>query len=180
MGLAVTAEVIEVFLNENSANSENMRNHWSMNWSQLKDPLPDAVVASWFLTQETVGSNTLLSHRYFTNSVDSADSIKFRKNSIIKPTLTVTLMNCLTGCLPQVWTDLEAMRLEIGAEWYSCYSIWRMPSINQWMQNQSVSVMVTTQWRSWYWIVPYLDSEKEETHLDGQYKTLVCIIEVMR
>ena len=80
------------------------------------------------------------------------------------------------GCLPQVWTNLEAMQLEIRADWYSCYSIWRMSSINQWMQNQFVSVMVTTQWRSWYWIVPYLDSEKEETHLDGQYKTLLCVL----
>ena len=48
-----------------------------------------------------------------------------------------------------------------------------MPSINQWMLNQYVSVMVTTQWRLWYWIVPYLGSEKEETNLDGQYKNLL-------
>ena len=54
----------------NSANSENLKNFWSMNWGQFKDPLcylcfPDPVVASWFLTQEVAGSNTI--------SVDSTE-----------------------------------------------------------------------------------------------------------
>ena len=41
----------------NSANLENLINHWSMNWAQFKDPvshtcLASAVVASWSQTQE--------------------------------------------------------------------------------------------------------------------------------
>ena len=49
----------------NSANSENIRNHWSMNWGQLKDPLcylclAGVVIASWFLTKEVAGRNTLV------------------------------------------------------------------------------------------------------------------------
>ena len=46
----------------NSANSENLRNHWSMNWVQYKDLncylcLCGLVVSSLFLTQEILGSN---------------------------------------------------------------------------------------------------------------------------
>ena len=44
----------------NSANSENLINHGSMNWAQCKDPvfqmcLAGAVVATWCLTQEVAG-----------------------------------------------------------------------------------------------------------------------------
>ena len=49
----------------NSANSQNLKNHWSMNWGQVKGPhcylcLSATVVASWFRTQEVAGLKTLL------------------------------------------------------------------------------------------------------------------------
>ena len=74
----------------NSANSENIRNPWSMNGSQFTDPLcylclPGTVVASWFLTKEVTGSNPLLLHKYFTNSVDSACTNSFFKKNSISP-----------------------------------------------------------------------------------------------
>ena len=44
-------------LSLNSANSENLRNHWNMNWVQFKDPLCylclcDAVISSLCLTRD--------------------------------------------------------------------------------------------------------------------------------
>ena len=53
----------ELSLNSmNSVNSENLRNHWSMNWVQYEDLLCymclcGTVVSSLFLTQEILGSN---------------------------------------------------------------------------------------------------------------------------
>ena len=70
--MCALCEAIEFFLNEaelslNSVNSGNLINHWSMNWSQFKDPVPHmclagAVAASWSLTQEVVGSSLLLTN----------------------------------------------------------------------------------------------------------------------
>ena len=59
-----------------------------MNWGQFEDPvshmcLAGAVLASWSLTQEVVGSNSLFYVTYFTNSVDSVLQNSFRKNSIM-------------------------------------------------------------------------------------------------
>ena len=59
-----------------------------MNELQFKDPvshmcLPGVVVASWFLTQEVVGSNSLFYGTYLANSVDSVLQNSFRKNSIM-------------------------------------------------------------------------------------------------
>ena len=50
----------------NSANSENLINHWSMNWTQFKDPvshicLADTVAASWSLIQDVAGWQIFLS-----------------------------------------------------------------------------------------------------------------------
>ena len=47
---------------ELSLNSENLINHWNMNWVQFKDPvchmyLAGTVVACWSLTQEETGLN---------------------------------------------------------------------------------------------------------------------------
>ena len=70
----------------NSANSVNLINHWSMNWSQFKDPvsnmyLAGTVVASWSLRQEVAGWRVraiLLQWQIFL----SLNSVKtFRENS---------------------------------------------------------------------------------------------------
>ena len=47
---------------ELSVNSDNLINHWSMNWNQFKDPtsnvcLAGTVVACWSLTQEMASSS---------------------------------------------------------------------------------------------------------------------------
>ena len=54
----------------NSANSENLINHWCMNWAQFKDLvshmcLAGTVVACWFVTQEVAGTNTLFCKNIF-------------------------------------------------------------------------------------------------------------------
>ena len=66
--------LLEFFLNGaelsvNSANTGNLINHWSMNWTQFKDPvssmcLAGTVVGSWSLTQEVAGSNPF-NDKYF-------------------------------------------------------------------------------------------------------------------
>ena len=48
--------------NRNLVNSVNLINHWSMNWTQFKNPvshmcLVGTVAASWFLAQEVAGSS---------------------------------------------------------------------------------------------------------------------------
>ena len=53
-----------------------------MNWIQFKVPvptcvMPGAVVASWSVTQEVVGSNTAFLQKYFSSSTDSVDSAEF-------------------------------------------------------------------------------------------------------
>ena len=53
-------------------NSENLRNHWSMNWVQYKDLLCylsvcGLVVSSLSLTQEILGSSPTLPFLYFIN-----------------------------------------------------------------------------------------------------------------
>ena len=76
----------------NSGNSENLRNHWSMNWVQYKDLLCyfcvcGLVVSSLSLTQEILGSSPTLLFLYFINfflSLNSQNSVKtFRENSIV-------------------------------------------------------------------------------------------------
>ena len=57
-------------LSLNSGNSENLRNHWSMNWVQYKDLLCylclcGLVVSSLSLTQEILGSSPTLLIFYF-------------------------------------------------------------------------------------------------------------------
>ena len=57
-------------LSLNSGNSENLRNHWSMNWVQYKDLLCylclcGLVVSSLSLTQEILGSSPTLPFLYF-------------------------------------------------------------------------------------------------------------------
>ena len=59
-------------LSLNSGNSENLRNHWSMNWVQYKDLLcylclHGLVVSSLSLTQEILGSSPTLPFLYFIN-----------------------------------------------------------------------------------------------------------------
>ena len=58
-------EPIEFSLNRTGfqVNSGKLRNHWSMNWAQFKDPhcylcLHGTLEAFWFITQEVGGSNT--------------------------------------------------------------------------------------------------------------------------
>ena len=51
-----------------------------MNWVQCKVPVPHvccagAVVASWLVTQEIVGSNTAFLQKYFSNSTDSVEFV---------------------------------------------------------------------------------------------------------
>ena len=64
---------VELSLNSvNSGNSENLRNHWSMNWVQYKDLLCylclcGLVVSSLSLTQEILGSSPTLPFLYFIN-----------------------------------------------------------------------------------------------------------------
>ena len=71
--------------NRNSMNSGNLLNHWSINWSQFKDPvshmcLAGAVLASWPLTQEVAGSNhvTVMKNICLLNSLNSKKYI-YRK-----------------------------------------------------------------------------------------------------
>ena len=57
-------------LSLNSVNSENLRNHWSMNWIHYKDLLCylclcGLVVSSLSLTQEILGSNPTILIFYF-------------------------------------------------------------------------------------------------------------------
>ena len=61
----------------NSANSGNLINHWSMNWTRFKNTvshmcLASAVVVSWSLTQE-VASSSPSNDKYFLrqNSLNS-------------------------------------------------------------------------------------------------------------
>ena len=63
-------------------NSDNLINHWSMNWAQFKDPvshvcLSGTVVACWFVAQKVVGLNTHFLQNYFSSSTDSVDSTEF-------------------------------------------------------------------------------------------------------
>ena len=71
---------LEFFLNRTglsfnsviSGNSRNLINHWSMNWTQFKDPathtcLGGAVVASWSLTQEVASSFTVVTNIFVTD-----------------------------------------------------------------------------------------------------------------
>ena len=89
-----TGSTIEFSLNGakislNSENSENLRNHWGMNWVQHKDLLCclwncGRVVESLSLTQKILGSNPaiLLFDFFFFLSMNSANSVKvFRENS---------------------------------------------------------------------------------------------------
>ena len=76
-------QIMEFFINGvelklNSANSQNLINHWSMDWAQFKDPvshmcLAGIVVASWSLTKEVVGLSpfTIIKNIFVT---------KFREN----------------------------------------------------------------------------------------------------
>ena len=70
-----------------SGNSGNLINHWSMNWTQFKDPathtcLAGAMVASWSLTQEVAGLNPFNENYFLTlNSLNTVKTL--RKNSNI-------------------------------------------------------------------------------------------------
>ena len=80
-----------LLISVNSANSENLRNHWSMNWVQYKDQLCylclcGLVVSSLSLTQEILGSNlTILIFWFliffFVSSLNSAKT--FRESSTV-------------------------------------------------------------------------------------------------
>ena len=80
---------VEFFLNgpQLSLNSGNLINHWSINWAQFKDPpcypyFVGTAVASWSLTQEVAGSNSLFKNIIFL-SLNSLNSVKtFGENSI--------------------------------------------------------------------------------------------------
>ena len=71
----LTIKTMEFSLNEaelslNSVNSENLRNHWSINWVQYKDLLCylclcGLVVLSLSLTQEILGFNATMLIFYF-------------------------------------------------------------------------------------------------------------------
>ena len=91
-----SCEPLEIFLNGaefslNSANSGNLRNHWSMNWAQFKDPvshmcLAGTVVAAWSLTQEVAGSSpfTIMKNIFvteFSEKLSGALGIKFNNTS---------------------------------------------------------------------------------------------------
>ena len=85
MGLSLNRA--EFSLNSLSlANSENLRNHWSMNWVQFQDPFCypcscGTMVTNLSLTQEIVGSNALLLISNFL-SPNSANSVAlFKENS---------------------------------------------------------------------------------------------------
>ena len=89
-------------LSLNSVNSENLRNHWNMNWVQYKDLLCylcvcGLVVSSLSLTQEILGSSpTMLIFDFFDFflSLNSANSVKpFRENSIVYPVVIIFLPN---------------------------------------------------------------------------------------
>ena len=75
-------------MGQNSVNSVNLINHWSMKLGQFMDPifylyLAGAVVASWSFTQVVAGSNRLFKIWLFL-SLNSTISMKtFRENSII-------------------------------------------------------------------------------------------------
>ena len=65
----------------NSANSGNLINHWSMNWTQFKDPafhmcLAGTMVASWSLTQDVAGSSPLMTNIFITESTEFSENIK--------------------------------------------------------------------------------------------------------
>ena len=78
-------------LSLNSLNSENLRNHWGMNWVQYKDLLCCLYLCGWVveplsLTQEILDSNPaifLFDFNFFvTEFSDSVNSVKaFRENS---------------------------------------------------------------------------------------------------
>ena len=73
-------------LSLNSGNSENLRNHWSMNWVQYKDLLCylclcGLVVSSLSLTQEILGSSPTLPFLYFINFFCHWIQRTFRENS---------------------------------------------------------------------------------------------------
>ena len=73
----------------NSGNSENLRNHWGMNWVQNKDLLYCLWLCGWVveslsLKQEILGSNQSSFLILIFLSLNSANSVKaFRENSII-------------------------------------------------------------------------------------------------
>ena len=69
-------------------NSENLINHWSVIWTQFKDPASDmciagTVVASWPLVQEVAGSSplTVMTNIFVTEFAEFSET--FRKNSIV-------------------------------------------------------------------------------------------------
>ena len=115
------ARTFEFFLNKahlsmnsvNSANfSENLRNHWSMNWLEFKDPLcylclPGAEVECWFLTQEIVISNPPFAKIFFKFCrFFEVDLGKIR----ITPILTFSKLNNAPD-LTYLWCSLAARNL---------------------------------------------------------------------
>ena len=67
----------------NSANLGNLKNHWSFNWAQFKDPvshmcLAGAVVESWSITQEVAGSNNFFNFFFVTEFSEFSENI-YRK-----------------------------------------------------------------------------------------------------
>ena len=67
-------------------NSDNLTNHWSMNWSQFEDPLCDlclhrAVVSSLYFVQEIVGSR-LTFYKNVVNEFTEFSEIHFGKTSV--------------------------------------------------------------------------------------------------
>ena len=75
----------------NWANLWNLKNHWSMNLGQYKDPilsyhmcLTFAVVASWSLTQEVAGSNHVT---VMTNIYRPQGKVMFSQASVIVSTI---------------------------------------------------------------------------------------------
>ena len=92
----------------NSTNSGNLINHCSMNWSQFKDPvshmcLAGTVVACWFLTQETTGSNLLITNIFVTEFTGKTQLFSVTLSNMQGTGWTIASVFRFKS----VWTDID-------------------------------------------------------------------------
>ena len=156
--------------NKNSVNSENswtLINHWSMNWSQFKDPISHpflvaAMITSWSLTQEVAGSN-LFDNKYFSHWIRRIQRKHLGKIQMILASFCIesdkeiqTKDHNLKWC-NIYWNKCEAWRImlqvlqKFSPFYYTLYDIFGCSSIRFHFHK----LLLTFQWAIISWDSPY-------------------------
>ena len=151
----------------NSANSWNLINHWSMNWSQFKDPishpfLAAAMITSWSLTQEVAGSN-LFDNKYFSHWIRRIQRKHLGKTQMILASFCIesdkeiqTKDHNLKWC-NIYWNKCEAWRImlqvlqKFSPFYYTLYDMFGFSSIRFHFHK----LLLTFQWAIIFWDSPY-------------------------